>query len=191
MLLGSYGCYYNPGTLTKAKTDIEVSFQCRDVSMRERYMGGVATLCASLFAVLVLLMWKMHSIVSEKQRNRRCPFLAAVVKARNGVTATTVVQRTYAPRCKQGGFPGIPTHDLVTTDRSPSSYSRYECSTCGVHQISERWHCVEHSEDICYSCWNHVDVFTDDSTASTVVPSGGQVQLVDFSNPLIGLWWEQ
>ena len=45
----SVQCYINP------KQSSEVSFRCRDEPMRQRYIGGVATLCVAFFPLAILL----------------------------------------------------------------------------------------------------------------------------------------
>lgn len=50
-------------------------------------------------------------------------------------------------------FPKCPSGDHAMLWTTPSTYEVYFCNACGSLGSGNRWHCSEHHDDYCGSCW--------------------------------------
>lgn len=103
-------CYYNP------KDPSEVSFRCRDEPMRQRYIGGIATVCVAVSPFAIFLVYyivvKIAEAVTGKfapaPRSRRRPSLRP---PHTSLGASRLTSERPSPRvelARQSSFPEFP-----------------------------------------------------------------------------------
>ena len=109
-----YGCYYDPETIHKDKPKRDVSFQCRDYAIRERYKGGVATVCVFASPFFFLMVIYCCGFVRGCFAEHRSGFLSSS-------TEMPTRRRSFAGA--RNNNPSVPSHPDASTVSVEENFS--------------------------------------------------------------------